>query len=316
VSGSGRYEALGAHKLPGVERQIPDLPGVEHQFVDVGGLRMHVALAGPEDAEPLVLLHGWPQHWYAWRKLIGPLAERYRIIAPDLRGFGWTDAPRGDYLKATLAADVIGLLDELGLERVRLAGHDWGGFTGFLVCLEAPERISHFAAAGINHPWVQPEPGLAAKLKTASRLSYMMLIASPVLGGQIVRRVPAFTRTILRAGAEHPDAAWQGDELEQFVAQWAEPDRAAACVGIYRSFLTKELRELASGAFGDRFMETPSVLFVGTADPVIRPDDLAGFERNAPNLRLEIVEDAGHWLLEESPQPLLEGMLALYGRDA
>jgi len=69
---------------------MPEVPGVavEHGFHDVRGLRMHVAAAGPPDAEPLVMLHGWPQHWYAWRRLIGPLSERYRVICPDLRGFG------------------------------------------------------------------------------------------------------------------------------------------------------------------------------------------------------------------------------------
>ena len=114
------------------QRPLPDLEGVSHEYVDLPGLRMHVAVAGPADAEPLVLLHGWPQHWYAWRRLIGPLSEHYRVYCPDLRGFGWSDAPAGSYLKAQLAADVIALLDALGLDRVRLAGHDWGGFTGFL----------------------------------------------------------------------------------------------------------------------------------------------------------------------------------------
>ena len=118
-----------------MSRPLPEISGleVEHRYIDARGLRFHVAVAGPEDAEPLVLLHGWPQHWFAWRRLLGPLAERYRVYAPDLRGFGWSDAPPGDYLKATLAADVVALLDELELERVRLAGHDWGGFAGFLV---------------------------------------------------------------------------------------------------------------------------------------------------------------------------------------
>lgn len=301
-----------------MSRPLPEVPGVEveHRFVDAAGLRFHLALAGPEDAEPVVLLHGWPQHWFAWRRLLGPLAERYRVIAPDLRGFGWTDAPRGDYLKATLAADVIALLDELELERVRLAGHDWGGFTGFLVCLEAPERISHYAAAAISHPWIQPEPGAAAKARTASRLAYQALIASPVLGGQIVKRVPGFIRTLMRAGAADPDATWTPDELEQFVSQWSEPDRAAACVSIYRSFLTKELKPLATGGFADQSMQTPSILFAGSRDRVVRPEALGGFERNAPNLRLEVVEGAGHWLPEEAPERLLADMLELFDGPA
>ncbi len=295
-----------------MERPIPELPGVEHRYVDVKGLRMHVAFAGDEDAEPLVLLHGWPQNWFAWNKLIGPLSQHYRVVCPDLRGFGWSEAPRGSYEKSVLAADVIALLDELGLERVRLAGHDWGGFAGFLICVDAPERVSHYAAAGISHLWVAPEPGLRAKLDAARRLTYMALIASPGAGGQIMQRVPAFVRTALRKSAADPDRTWTPEALDHYVDQWREPDRAAASVGIYRSFLTKELGQLASGGFKDRSMSTPSILFVGTADPVIRADSLRGFEANAPNLRLEIVEGAGHWLPEEAPDALLEGMLSLY----
>jgi len=291
---------------------MPEVEGVSHEFHDVGGLRMHVAVAGPADAEPLVLLHGWPQHWYAWRRLIGPLSEHYRVICPDLRGFGWTDAPRGDYLKADLAADVVGLLDVLGHERVRLAGHDWGGFAGFLLCLDAPERISHFAVAGMSHLWVRRESGIGATVKLLRRLAYMALIASPVLGGQVVQRVPAFTRTVFKASALHPERTWADADLETYVSQWSEPDRAAASVAIYRSFLTRELKQIASGEFFERTMETPCVQFVGVADPVVRPDDQRGCERNAPNLSLEVVPDAGHWLPEEAPEILLERMLELY----
>ncbi|MDQ4048476.1 MAG: alpha/beta hydrolase, partial [Actinomycetota bacterium] len=122
----------------------PRLEGVEHRFVDADGLRVHVTEAG--HGEPLLLQHGWPQHWWAFRALIPVLAERYRVICPDLRGHGWTDAPAGGYEKEQLATDLLGVLDALGLERVRLVGHDWGGFAGFLACLRAPERFSHLVA--------------------------------------------------------------------------------------------------------------------------------------------------------------------------
>ena len=293
-----------------MERTIPKLEGVEHSYVEVGELRMHVASAGDPDADPVVLLHGWPQHWYAWRKLIGPLAEQYRVIAPDLRGFGWTDAPRGSYLKSVLAADVVALLDVLGLERVRLAGHDWGGFAGFLVCIEAPERVSHYAAAGMIHPWVRAEGGIGERLGQLMRVAYQFVIASPVLGGTVVRRVPAFTRLVLEKGARR--AAWAGDEIETFVEQWAEPDRAAATVAVYRSFLTKELPAMAKGSYRKDGMETPAVLLVGEHDPVVRANRLGGYERLAPNLRIETVAGTGHWIPEEAPEEMLEQMLALY----
>jgi pimeloyl-ACP methyl ester carboxylesterase len=295
---------------------MPEIPGltVEHEYVDLldRGLRMHVAAVGDSDREPVVLLHGWPQHWYAWRRVIGPLAEHYRVLCPDLRGFGWSDAPASGYEKVTLAADVIALLDALGLDRIRLAGHDWGGFTGFLVCFSAPERVSHFAAAGIPHPWVERETGVRAAVKTIRRLAYMGLISFPIIGGQVVRRVPGFTRGIMRLSAADPDRTWSPAELDEFVSQWSEPDRAGACVGIYRSFLTKEIRQIAAGAFAEESLDIPSALLTGVADPVIRPEAQGGFEAHAPAMELVVVDGAGHWLPEEAPGKVSERLLELF----
>ena len=81
---------------------IPDVAGVDHEFVDAGGLRTHVALAG--DGPPLLLLHGWPQHWYLWRDVIPVVAPHARVIAPDLRGFGWTEVPESGYEQAQTGA--------------------------------------------------------------------------------------------------------------------------------------------------------------------------------------------------------------------
>src|SRR3954447_3633435 len=111
---------------------LPAVPGVTHRQIEVGTLSVHVAEAGV--GEPLVLLHGWPQHWYCWRRVVPLLADEYHLIMPDLRGHGWTDAPSGGYDKAQLATDLFGLLDALGLQQVSLVGHDWGGWTGFLAC--------------------------------------------------------------------------------------------------------------------------------------------------------------------------------------
>src|SRR5437764_7218534 len=105
----------------------PELPRVsaglrvQHRYVHVNGVRLHVAEAG--SGSPLLLLHGWPQHWWCWRELIPPLAERHRVLAPDLRGWGWSGSPPGDYAKTTFAADVLALLEAEGLQRVKLIGH-------------------------------------------------------------------------------------------------------------------------------------------------------------------------------------------------
>ena len=141
---------------------MPDVEGVDHRFVDVRGLRLHVAEAG--DGDPLVMLHGWPQHWYEWRHVIPRLADRYRVLCPDLRGFGWSDAPGSGYEKERLASDVLELLDALGLDQVRLIGHDWGGWAGFLIALRAPERVSGYLALNIPHPFQRADPARATQM--------------------------------------------------------------------------------------------------------------------------------------------------------
>ncbi|MFI5121970.1 MAG: alpha/beta fold hydrolase, partial [Vicinamibacteria bacterium] len=133
--------------------ELPHVDGVTHRFVGANGIVFHVALAGSANDDPVLLLHGWPQHWYEWRHLIPQLADRHRVLALDLRGFGWSDAPRRGYLKEQMATDVLAVLDALGLDRVKLVGHDWGGWIGFLLCLRAPERVDRYLALGITHPW-------------------------------------------------------------------------------------------------------------------------------------------------------------------
>ena len=102
---------------------IPHVAGVDHEFVDAGGLRTHVATAG--EGPPVVLLHGWPQHWYEWRDVIPRLAPHARVICPDLRGFGWTEVPERGYEKDQLKRDVLALLDALGSSASR-----WPDTTG------------------------------------------------------------------------------------------------------------------------------------------------------------------------------------------
>ena len=159
---------------------MPELDGVEHSFHDLPtGVRVHLAAAGPPDAPPVLAVHGWPQHWWSWRGVIGELAGEFRLLCPDLRGLGWSGLPDdGDFRKQRLADDQIALLDVLGIERVRLVGHDWGGYAALLAALTAPARFSSLAALSIAHPWAPPQVGL----RHGWMLWYQLPLAAPFAG--------------------------------------------------------------------------------------------------------------------------------------
>ena len=151
----------GAPLYPGMTTTT--LPAITHRYVTANGVRLHVAEAGAS-GPPVLLLHGYPQHWYAWRHIITDLAADHRVYALDLRGAGQSDAPRRGYDTATLAADVRAVLDALGLPAVTLAGHEWGGWLGFHLALAAPHRI----AGKVDHVNAPPAVGLHLGLDPAA----------------------------------------------------------------------------------------------------------------------------------------------------
>jgi pimeloyl-ACP methyl ester carboxylesterase len=282
---------------------MPELPGVTHRDVTVGGIRLHVAEAG--EGPPILLQHGWPQHWWVWRRLIGPLAAEHRVICPDLRGFGWSDAPPGRYDKESLAGDLLGLLDELGLERVRLVGHDWGGFVGFLACLRAPERFHSFLALSITHPWVSPGPGLPDP-RSLARLWYQFLISSP-FGPALLSNQTAMRRVFASAG----EGVFDEETLGLYVAALAQPASARASQSLYRTFLTSEVPPIIRGRYRNQRLTVPTRLVLGDRDPVLRADTVRGFEDHADDMSLHWVADSGHWLPEQRHTRVLEELAQL-----
>lgn len=286
---------------------MPQLEGVSHRDVAVRGISMHVAETGPADAPPVVLLHGWPQHWYMWRHVIPLLSADHRLIAPDLRGLGWSDAPASGYRKDELAKDVLALLSELGVERFDLIGHDWGAFAGFHICLSAPERVGHYVACSIPHLWPPQE---RPSLRRLMNLWYQVALATPGLGAGLMRR-GSFTRKVLQVARSHGD--YSEEELAAFVDVLRQRGPARATSQYYRTFLLHELRPLVDGAFKQQTLTTPTRMLWGRRDRILQGAHASGeHEAYAPNLEIEWVEDTGHFLPEERPQLVAERARALF----
>ena len=274
---------------------IPDVAGVEHEFVDAGGLRTHVAIAG--EGPPVLLIHGWPQHWYLWRDVIPLVAPHARVIAPDLRGFGWSDLPRTGYEMDGLKRDMLALLDELGLQEVTIAGHDWGGFVGFLLALDHPDRVKSFLALNVLPPWPARDRRV---LRDSWRFLYMPVLACPGLGRRAGRAAAA--RGLRDSGLDPA-------EVEAFVSRF-RGERGVVTERVYGSFL-RRLPQVIRGRYSAADLDVPTRLVFGTRDPVLTVRAARDAAAQTDQLELELVDDAGHFVVDEKPELVADRLLAL-----
>jgi len=280
---------------------MPHVEGVEHGYATVDGVRLHYAEAG--EGEPLVLLHGWPQHWWSWRELIGPLSERYRVIAPDIRGIGWSEAPRDDYRFQRMADDLFGLLDHLHVDRFRLVGHDWGLGAGYLACLSRPQRIERFVAMGGPHIWASE----GAPPRLFARPWHVYLNATP-LGEYATRRL-GVPETCLRTWRHR--GTFTPEEVEIYTSPLRRPGSARATRLRYRTFVTRELSMFVRRHHEMR-LRTPTLHLNGAEDPLTEGTP-GSWRRYADDMRYETVADCGHFLAEERPQAVLDRITEFLG---
>ena len=150
---------------PGSVSGAPHLPDgfagtFTSRYVEAGGLRQHVVTGG--DGPPLLLVHGWPQTWYAWRLVMPALARGFSVVVPDQRGCGLSGKPEDGYDTGTLAADLAALMDALGHRRFAVAGHDTGMWIGYALAADHPGRVARLAVAETPLPGVSPSPPLFA----------------------------------------------------------------------------------------------------------------------------------------------------------
>jgi pimeloyl-ACP methyl ester carboxylesterase len=229
------------------------------------------------------------------------LSDRFRVICPDLRGAGWSEAPAGGYDKETMATDLLDLLDRLQLDRVRLMGHDVGGFVGFLACLKAPERVWRYVALNTGHPFVRPTP---SALSTFWRFWHWPLIGAPLLGPWLVRH-RAFPR-LLHRWFTADRAAWSPADAAAFSGLIEERTRAIASSKTYRSYLVNDSPRTLGGRYRSMRLTVPTLMLHGAEDRILREPFLRGYEEYADQMKLELVPGVGHFIAEESPQLVAE----------
>jgi pimeloyl-ACP methyl ester carboxylesterase len=271
--------------------------------IDAGGLRVNLIDAGSGD--PVLLLHGWPQNNRMWRELIPRLERRYRLLAPDLRGFGLTEAPGSGYDGETFARDQIALLDALEIERVRVIGHDWGGWTTMLLGLLHPERVERMVVIDAPHPWPRLRPALLTELW---RTWYAAALAAPGLGPWLSRRT-GFAKGILNRGTA--PGTFDRAELDAYADSFRDPARARAVSGLYR-YYQRAFLDAMRGRWQSKRLTVPTLVLFGARDRYVTPKLLEGYEPHADEMRVELVPGAGHFLVDEQPGLVAERALEFF----
>ncbi len=283
---------------------MPALDGVEHRYVELGdGVTIHVADAGPADGPAVMLVHGFPENWWEWHELIGPLAaDGYRVLCPDLRGAGWSSAPRSSYTKTEMAGDLAGVLDSLGVDKVKLVAHDWGGPTAFIMMLRHPEKVAGFFGVNTVAPWASRD---LSSLRNIWRFWYQIPISLPVIGPRLISNPNARFFRLL--------AGWVGggfsvpeEDMRLYVDCMRQPGHAEAGSRWYRSFQTGEMLSWMRGEFDDARVDVPVRWLSGTDDPVIIPDLLRGYGDRIGDFEVELVDGVGHWIVEQRPELVLD----------
>jgi pimeloyl-ACP methyl ester carboxylesterase len=279
---------------------MPALDGVEHRYLDLGdGVTIHVAEAGPVDGPAVLLVHGFPENWWEWHRQIGPLAAAgYRVLCPDLRGAGWSSAPPSRYLKSEMADDLAAVLDRLGVDSAKVVAHDWGGPVAFIMMLRNPEKVTGFFGINTSAPWVQRDP---AMIRHAWRFWYQIPMALPVIGPRVIGDPRGRYLRTLAGGFDVPEA-----DIRTYVECMRQPGHAEAGSRWYRTFQTREVARWMRGEYNAARVEVPVRWLHGTKDPVIMPEMFAGFGDRISDFEVELVDDAGHWIVEQRPELVLD----------
>jgi pimeloyl-ACP methyl ester carboxylesterase len=283
-----------------------DLDGVEHHDVALSDVRLHVVTAG--SGPPVLLLHGFPQSWWEYRDVIGPLAEHHLVICPDMRGSGESDAPPSGYDRPTMTRDLLGVLDHFGVERPGVVAHDWTAVVSFDLAMNHPTRVAWLLAMSVPHPWTR----MSASMVLAMRKSwYLPLVLTPGLGPRLLRggrqRLP---KHLFRSFTADPKM-WTDEVIAPYLSAMRDPARARAGNLLYRKLLMPAGLEFVRGSYAGRTMPCPTLLLTGVHDPVVRAEFVAGDAAAAAGVQVEEVSGAGHWLVEERPDVVTDRALAL-----
>lgn len=272
---------------------------LRHSMVRVGDVALHTVVAG--SGSPLVLLHGFPQTWWEWRKMIPLLAGHHTLIVPDLRGAGHSDCPQGGYDKASLARDIHGLMRALGHERYAVCGHDIGGMVALALAATERQAVTHLAILDVPLPgWSRWEA-----IFSDPRVWHFSFHMKPNLPERLLhgREYDYVSTFIFDRAFDH--GAHALEDIEVFARALAQPGRTRGGLEWYRAFPKDHADAIA---WKRDPLKIPALGLGG--DGRWGPEIVAMLKEFAEDVRGGSVADCNHWLPEERPEETARALLS------
>jgi pimeloyl-ACP methyl ester carboxylesterase len=281
------------------------------------GITMNVALTGPEDAPPVILIHGFPESHRTWREISARLGDRFRLFMPDLRGFGESDRPQNvtSYATDTLVADIFALADALEIDRFALVGHDWGGAIAWAAALRGNPRIERLAIINSPHPLIFQKSLIDDEPQRAAS-QYMRAFRNPGMEAGI--EAMGFDTFFERSFSKHVDLKIIPPEERQiYIDQWSRPGALTAMLNWYRSsqVVVPATGENASmPAWVERGvpkLRIPVRVIWGLEDKALLPIQLEGIGEVGDDVEVFPLKGVGHFAPWEAPERVADALKPL-----
>ncbi len=284
---------------------------IEQETISANGIDHHLRIAGTS-GDSMILLHGWPETSYCWRGIMAALAGEYRMIAPDLRGFADTDKPDGPHDKATVAGDIRAIMDERGIARAILVGHDIGARVAMRFVLDTPERVAALIVINGRYPPL-------GSLRTDDRGQvaerwYFFFQQHPYLVEALVSKdVRAYYEHFLSHWS-HPSFSFDETDIAEYVRAFSQPGAIRGGCAHYQAALNEDEAQWAADI--GKQITTPTQIIWGADDPCSPPYYTDGYHRVFTDIAFHFVARCGHFPHEEKTDETVSVMRAFLAGHA
>jgi len=279
---------------------------IRFEYIPTNGIRLHTALAGPEDGEPVFLLHGFPDAWFGWEAQIEPLAEAgFRVLTPDQRGYNLSDKPKGvsSYQMDTLGDDILGLADVFGYDRFHLAGHDFGAMVGWNLAIRYPERLKRLAIANVPHPAVMKNY-LRSHPSQMLKSWYAFFFQLPGIPERVVKANN--WQFLISALPDDLDI----DKRDRYRKAWDQPGAMTSMINWYRA----SLQQMRTSTETSK-IQVPTLVLWGQQDPHLSHEMAPLSVDLCEAGRLVMFEDATHWVMHDKPREVSQLLVEQFRRE-